>query len=304
MPNETSTLNPPSTQTKSEDQVWYRWAILLTLSLIWGSSYILIKKGLVSFSPVQLATLRVSISGLAFLPLVWKHWPRFRREKLKYIAVVGLSGSFIPAFMFAFAQTEISSAVTGILSSLTPLFTLLLGLLFFRLPFQWGKIVGVLLGLSGASLLILLGDGELGGNPWYGMFVVIGSLCYALSANTVKVGLQDMPALTISVFSFILIGIPGWLYFPFSGIPETLAQTEGAWLALGYVVLLALFSTVLASILYFKLVQITNAVFATMVSYLIPIVALGWGIMDGETVSLLHMSGMGLILAGLYVARR
>lgn len=280
------------------------WFILILLALTWGSSYILIKKGLVDFSPTQVAGLRVSISALAFLPIFLMRYKTVDWSNWKALATVGFAGSFFPAVLFSVAQTELSSSVTGVLSSLTPLFTLLIGILFFKAPAIWMKIVGVLVGLLGAVLLIVLnqGAGDVG-NPYYGILVVLATLGYGLSTHTVKTYLQDVGSITISAVAFTIIGIPGLIMLLSSDFTEVLRTSETGWESLGYITILALMGTVAASILFFKLVQITNPVFASMVSYLTPIVAVGWGALDNEVVTIYHFVGMVLILLGVYISR-
>lgn len=285
---------------------WKSWLILLILSLVWGSSFILIKKGLVVYSPVQVAYMRLSFSALAFLPIFlirirkidWKQW--------KYLLIVGLAGSGIPAFMFATAQTQISSSVAGLLNSLTPLFTLLLGLLIFGNAAGWYKITGVLVGLLGAASLIFLRSGNaLEGNNLFGLLIVVGTICYGTSANTVGAYLKNMKSLDISAASFVLVG---W-WMPFALLLGTdfttkLNEVPGAVLAMNYILILSLFGTVLASIIFFYLIQQTSAIFASMITYLMPIIALIWGVLDGESITWIHFLGMGLILFGVYLVRR
>lgn len=280
------------------------WLILILLALTWGSSYILIKKGLIDFSPTQVAGLRVSISALAFLPIFLIRFHKIDWSKWKALTVVGLAGSFFPAVLFAVAQTQLSSSVTGVLSSLTPLFTLLIGILFFRSPAVWTKILGVFVGLLGAILLIAFNQdsGEVG-NPYYGVLVVLATIGYGLSTHTVKNHLQDMSSITISSVAFFIIGIPGLILLFSTNFIEVFQTSETAWQSLGYIALLSLLGTVAASIFFFYLVQITTPLFASMVSYLTPIVAVGWGIIDGESVSIYHLLGMILILLGVYVSR-
>ena len=280
------------------------WLILLLLALTWGSSYILIKKGLIDFSPLQVAGLRVSISALAFLPIFLLRFNDIDWTKWKPLAAVGFAGSFFPAILFAVAQTELSSSVTGVLSSLTPLFTLLLGILFFKTPAVWAKISGILVGLCGAILLIVFNknSGEVA-NPWFGILVVLATICYGISTHTVKHYLQEVSSLTLSAAAFIIIGLPGMILLWSSNFMEVLQTSETAWESLAYITILSLMGTVVASILFFKLVQITTPIFASMVSYLTPVVALGWGILDGEMVTVFHFVGMVLILCGVYIAR-
>ena len=281
------------------------WLSLILLSLVWGSSFILIKRGLIAFSPSQLASLRITISAIAFLPFFILRWKNLDKSKFKYLVVIGLSGSGIPAFLYAFAQSEISSSVTGLLNSLTPIFTLVLGILFFRLNWKWTSIFGVILGFIGALFLILAGDKSgLIGNLKYELLVVLGTICYALSLNTVKTYLQDIPSLTISSISFFIIGIPASLYLFTTDFVTVLQTHEHGWASFVYITMLSLLGTVLATLIFFRMVQQTNALFASMVSYLIPIVAVIWGVWDNETFYMLHIVGMAFILIGVYVSKK
>lgn len=275
------------------------------LSLIWGSSYILIKRGLEVYSSTQVACLRLSISALAFAPFLLYRLRRVDWSRWRFLLLVGLTGTAIPAFMFSIAQTEISSSMAGVLNSLTPLFTLLLGMLLFSAPAAWAKVAGVLIGLAGAALLIVLGrSAGISGNPWYGLLVLVGCICYAISSNTVGKYLKDMSSLTISAASFCMVGLPAIAYLFTTDFAATLSHAPQAWAALGYIALLSLFGTVLASIIFFQLVQWTTPVFASMISYIVPIVALGWGAADGEAITLVHLGGMALILSGVYLVKR
>lgn len=281
------------------------WGLVFFLALTWGSSYILIKKGLVAFSPQQVASLRISISAIALFPFFIMRYKLIDWSKAKYYAIVGFAGSCIPAFLFALAQTQINSSITGVLSSLTPLFTLFLGLLFFGIKFSWSKTIAVIVGLGGASFLILFGkEAGLDGNSAYGLLVMLGSILYAISANTIKNHLQNVDVFTLSAVSFFMIGIPGLCYLFSTNFIEVLTSHEQGFVSLSYILILALVGTVLASVLFFKLVQMTNAVFASMVSYLIPLVALLWGAVDGEPITVYHFVGMGLILFGVWLGRR
>ena len=279
--------------------------MLILLSLIWGTSYILIKKGLVAFSSTQVACLRLSVASVSFFPVMLRRFRRIDWARWKALLQVGLWGFGIPAFLFAIAQTQISSSMAGILNSLTPLFTLLLGIMFFGLRASWAKGVGVLLGLAGAATLILMGHGAgIEGNAWYGLLVMLGAICYAASSNIVGAQLRDMNSITISAAAFAMIGLPAVAYLFSTDFLATLAHEPGAWQAFWAVVVLALFSTVLASVIFFQLVQITSPVFASMISYLVPIVAVSWGVFDGESISVMHLLGMALILSGVYLVKK
>ena len=280
------------------------WLVLILLSAIWGTSYILIKRGLVAFTPYQVACIRLSVSALSFIPLLVYHFRRVDWSKWPYLLIVGISGTAIPSFLFPIAQTQISSSLAGILNALTPLFTLLLGAAIFKLPASTRKILGVLVGLSGAVALILLGN-QVGiqGNLWYGLFIILGTICYATSSNTVGVFLRDMDSLLISSVSFAFVGFPAIFMLMATDFVTVLQTDPNGWPALGYITVLALFSTVLASIIFFRLIQWTSPLFATMISYLVPIVAVLWGIIDGEAITWLHLGGTALILSGVYLSR-
>ena len=226
----------------------FSWSILLLLSLVWGSSYILIKKSLVAFTPMQVGCLRLSISALAFLPVFLWHIKQIDWSKLKYLLIVGLCGSGLPAVLFPLAQTEISSSVAGTLSSLTPLFTLIIGALFFKAAAAWSKLTGILVGLMGAVLLIAFGQNAgLKGNLWYGIFILIGCVCYAVSTNIVKEHLQEMSSYKISAVAFFIVGIPCLIYLLTTNIIDVIQTDEHGWTSLGTVTVLALGGTLSVS---------------------------------------------------------
>ena len=296
-------MDKQSTQI-SERPSLLSWGVLLLLSLVWGSSYILIKKSLVAFTPLQIGCLRLSISAIAFLPIFLWHFKEIEWSKLKYLIIVGICGSGLPAVLFPLAQTEISSSVAGTLSSLTPLFTLVIGALFFKTGFAWAKLTGILVGLMGAIFLIMFGqDAGLKGNLWYGIFILIGCVCYAVSTNVVKEHLQDMSSFKISAIAFFIVGIPCLGYLLTTDIVEIIQTHEYGWRSLGTVTVLALGGTLMATVLFFKLVQLTNPLFASLVSYLIPMIAMLLGAFDGESITILHFIGMGLILVGVYLTK-
>lgn len=291
----------------SQDSIaaWQAWAILAFLSLIWGTSYVLIKWGLLYFPPVQVASIRLGVSALAFLPVLVREYRKVTTQQLPLLLVVGLMGTGLPAFLFPAAQEYVNSSLAGILNSLTPLFTLLLGIMFFNKSFTWGKTLGILIGLVGAVCLFAFGEQSgLGSNWAYGLLIVLACLCYATSTNVVGFRLQGLNGLTISAVSFSLVGIPVLFYLLLgTDFITTLQSQPEAWKGVGYIAVLALFSTVLAGVIFFQLVQWTSPVFGSTVSYLVPAVAMGWGALDGEIISLIHFIGMGLILAGVYLSK-
>lgn len=280
------------------------WVMLLSLGFLWGASFILIKKALLVFSPYQLAALRVSLSALAFVPYVIYRFKHLKWKKyLPYIIITGITGNLLPAFLFSLAQTEISSSLASIFNALTPLFTLIVGVLIFRIPFISKQLAGVLLGLIGAVLIILLGNRiGLEGNLWYALFAIAGTVCYGTSVNTVKSYLQNLKSIEISAASLCSVGVPAIFILFANDITGTMQTHPDAWEGFMYVAFLALISTSLATVIFYKIVEMTDAVFSSMVSYLIPGFALIWGWWDGELISLLHYIGLGLIFFGVYLA--
>jgi drug/metabolite transporter (DMT)-like permease len=286
------------------------WVMLIALSLIWGSSFILIKRGLVGFDYLEVGVLRLSISALAFLPLALWHMRYLDKGRVWYLVLVGLLGSALPGLLFAIAQTHLPSVVAGILNSLTPLFALLFGILWFGQQWKAIWVVGVGIGLAGAVILIVTqhqADLALGlmGNYLHAGWIILATICYATSVNIVKRYLQEVPSLRISAFSFFLVGTPAWLLIAPVGVPQTIAESPDiAWPALGYIAVLALAGTVVATLIFYRLVQLTNVVFSSSVAYLIPVVAMMWGYLDGEPFSLWHLGGALMILSGVYLTKR
>jgi drug/metabolite transporter (DMT)-like permease len=221
------------------------------------------------------------------------------------MAVVGFIGSFFPAFLFATAQTKINSSLAGMLSSLTPLSTLLLGVLFFKVKPTPMNITGVLVGLAGALWLTWAdqkGDDLTG--LQYGFLVLLACLFYGVSANVIKNHLSDISSLTISAVSFTIVGIPAIGFLTASDFFALVRQDARSWSSLGYLCILAILGTVIGSLLYFKLIKNTNALFASTVSYMTPMVAILLGLFDGEMITWLHLVGVLMILTGVYIARR
>ncbi len=283
----------------------YSWSILILLSLIWGSSFILMKKALVVYSPNQVASLRIGLSSILFFPIFIQYIPRIKRKQIPYILLVALTGSGMPAFLFATAQTEISSSLAGILNSLTPLFTFILGLFFFGQSFKWNSLAGVVLGLSGAVLLVFMtGQSTIEGDLRYALLAVLAALFYGVSGNTVHRHLRSMTAFGLNATTFSLLGPFVITYLFTTDFLWVIQHEEDAWMALGYVAILSWLGTFAATVLFFQLVQWNDAVFGSSVAYLIPVVALAWGLLDGEVLEWYHFIGLTLIISGVYAIRR
>ncbi len=279
------------------------WAILLVLVLVWGSSFILIKKSLFYFSGVEVGILRIVITFLFLLPFAFNKMKKLSLKLALRLLLSGFIGSFIPSFMFAIAQTGISSGLAGTLNSLTPLFTLAIGLAFFRLKSRWYNVLGVLIGLIGAvGLIYVSGDKGFAFNFNYSILVIIATICYAFNVNFIKVYLKDLDSLTITTFTFFFIGIPAFFYvLIFSEIPQKLIADGSNFIGLGYLSILSVLGTGLALIAFNKLIKMSSPVFASSVTYLIPVVAIIWGIIDGEIFKLSYVLWFLLIIVGVFL---
>jgi drug/metabolite transporter (DMT)-like permease len=280
-----------------------KWVYLITLSIIWGSSYILIKKGLVGLTPLQLGSTRIIMTTVILMIFGWKQLQKIPKNAWKWIILTGFFGTFFPSYLFAFAETVIDSSVAAVLNGMTPLFTLILGLLFFNSSFKWMKIVGVLVGFGGTLVLV---SNEFtmrsGLSSWYAFLVVAATLCYSINVNLIKHKLQGVPALAIALGNFIAIVIPAFVALLFEDFPCTkIISSSEVSSSIGYILILSLFGTALAKVMFNELVSISTAVFSISITYLLPIVAIAWGILDGEQFTLIQWLGCALILLGVYL---
>lgn len=288
----------------SEVQPLRAWLLLLLLALIWGSSFLLIKKGLLSFTPDQLAAIRIASAGFVLLPFILRRFALVQRHHWPKLICVGLVGSFIPAFLFAFAQTELPSGVTGVLNTFTPLATLIIGVFLFRQPARLQQWLGVIIGLGGTVLLVTAStSGDFEFNR-YGLLIILATICYGLNLNLIKHHIPDLGALTITGVSLFLVAPPAALYLFFATpFTEQFGQPQFA-LALTAILILGIIGTAAALIIFNTLVKMTNTTFTSSVTYLIPIVALLLGVLDGEPFLIQHGMGMAAILSGVWIANR
>lgn len=283
-----------------------KWVYLILLSLIWGSSFILIKKGLVGLSALQLGSFRMLFASLFLIIIGFKGLFKLTSSQWKWIAISAFLGSFFPAFLFAYAETEIDSAVASILNATTPLMTLIFGVLFFKIVFTQNKAVGVIIGLIGTLGLIFSGSQV---NPdqnyLYSGLVIIAAAFYALNVNIIKRYMHSIPVLALTTGNFIVLLIPSILVLMFSGFSfEEVFQDKVISNSLFYVLILGVIGTGIAMIIFNRLIQISDPVFSTSVTYTIPLVALGWGFLDGEVFSVLQLISMFIILLGVFLVNR
>ena len=282
-----------------------KWGTLIILSVIWGSSYILIKKGLTGLTPVQLGSLRVIITTLLIAPIGYNKIKHIPKNKMKWVAISAFVGSFFPAYLFAFAETEISSSITAVMVSLTPLFTLLISVIIFGEELLKKQVVGVIIGFLGIIVLInneLLSSSF---NILYVMFIVLAAFCYAVNANLLKYKLPNIPALGIVFMSFLFMFIPAFIVLFFSDFPFSDFTSNPLILeSIVYIVILALFGTAIAKVMYIKLLAISTPVFSVSTTYLIPVVGIFWGLLDGEEFTLTQFIGTSIILIGVYLVTK
>ena len=281
-----------------------KWVLLIVLALIWGSSFILIKKGLVGLNPFQLGSLRIIFCAVFLLIIGFKSLTKIPQYQWKFIALTALFGTFLPVYLFSIAQTQISSSVSSILNSLTPLNTLLLSVLFFGLGFKRIQFIGVIIGLIGTSVLILNGNthGE-NHNNYYAFLVIIASICYAINVNLIKKYLSNLTPLSITTGNFSMMLFPALTILLSTDFTEVVYHQETQH-AMLFILILAVVGTGIANILFFKLVQMSSPVFAASVTYLIPVVAFFWGMIDNEMLTPIQFFGAFIILIGVYLANR
>jgi drug/metabolite transporter (DMT)-like permease len=281
-----------------------KWIFLVVLALIWGSSFILIKRGLIGLNPFQVGSLRIVFAAVFLLIIGFKSLTKIPQNQWKYIALTSLFGTFIPAYLFSIAQTQIASSVSSILNSLTPLNTLILGIVVFRLEFKRTQVFGVFIGLIGTLLLIFNGAiNNPNQNYYYTILVVIASLCYATNVHLIKKYLSDVNPLSITTGNFLVLLFPALTVLYFSGFLDVVSVAK-VQQSLLYIVVLGVVGTALANILFFKLIQISSPVFATSVTYLIPVVAFFWGLLDNEMLTPIQFVGAFIVLIGVYLSSK
>jgi len=281
-----------------------KWILLIVLTLIWGSSFILIKKGLEHFDPYQVGALRVLIAGVLLSPLAIIHRKKFPQKRIKWLVLAAFSGNFIPMFLFPIAETQISSSVAGIINSMMPIFVIIVGGLFWKSATTGRQILGVSISFSGACLLMLGSQGETGIKFFPILLLLIATFLYAISMTTVKAKLNDISSQVLSGFVFFyVLFLPSLLALISTGFFGEFKGTSSEFLGLGYVSLLSIFGTGLAMLLNYRLLKISSPLFASTVTLLMPIVAVLWGVLDGERLTAIQFTGGLIIIGGLIFLR-
>ena len=282
------------------------WFLLIILSLIWGSSFILIKRGLEVFGPGEVGALRILAACVFLLPVSIPKLKKLSGRHVKLLFGIGLLGTFIPAFLFAKGQTQLDSSITGVLNGLTPVFVLIIGALFYKQKATRDKLIGLAMAFIGTAILLLAGSGgDISELNFYALFIVLATICYGANLNIIKFHLADLNPVVITSVSILFVGPLAAIYlFGFTDFMVTVSEHERGLQALGYVSLLGVMGTAIALILFNKLVQLTTPIFTSTVTYFIPIVAIVWGLLDGETLVLGQILGITAIFTGVFITNR
>ncbi len=282
-----------------------KWLIFAGLSLVWGSSFILMKLAMQHLTPTQVGALRMIISALFLLLIGGKKLSKITKRQWRILFFIALAGTFIPTFLFTFAIQHIDSGIVAILNSFTPLNTLLIGYFFFHYIFTKWQIAGIIIGILGTILLVGSGlSDQTDANYWYALLVLAATIGYAINVNIIKLYLADLDTMSIAVGNFAWVLLPAIVVLYYTGFFQTDFTHLPISGSLLYVAILAILGTAIAMIYFNKLIKISSPVFASSVTYTIPIVALFWGIMDGEHISLWQIVAGAIILLGVYITNR
>ena len=280
------------------------WVIFILLSIIWGSSFILMKKGAEHLTGWQIGALRIFSAGVVFLPFAVFYLFSVPGKKLPLIFLSGLLGNLFPAFLFALAIERIDSSMEGILNSLTPLFVILIGKFFFKRQMENRKLAGVLTGFIGLVILGLsrgpMQVQELG----YTFFILLATVCYGLNVNIVSLYLKEVDPLKMAALSLAMISIPAGLILWQQSVFSLVWYDSAALFSVMAAVLLGLVGSAVATALFYVLIKKAGGLFASLVTYAIPPVSILWGLLDHENVTLVQIGCLGIILGGVYLANK
>jgi len=281
--------------------------ILLFLGFVWGSAFILMKRGLVSFAPMQLASLRLVFAGSVAVFFFMRSYRSLAKRDWLYLSISGTIGNFIPAYLFASAGSEIPSSLSGALNAMTPFFALIFGVILFSQLFLLRQFIGIMVGLAGALILILSKNAT--GLSFQSEYllpcskVVLAALLYGINVNIIKSKLSHLSPIVNSMVPLTLIALPALCIGIYHGTAETAMQASSL-PALGYIFILGVIGSAASLIVFNQLVQKTTALFAASVTYLIPVFAFMWGIIDGEPIGIFQFGGMLLILGGITLTKK
>lgn len=282
------------------------WIFFVSLSLIWGSSFILMKIGLHNhLNAYQVASIRIVAAGLVLLPVALKHIRKIPSHQLTLVFLSGLLGSLLPSFLFCIAEQEIDSSLAGILNALTPVFVILTGTVFFQMKIPAGKIIGISIALAG-SILLLMSKGSIreSKHPIYASLVVLATLLYGFNVNMVKKYLLHISSLHLASVALVLNAVPATTILYLTGFFQLPLANPRFMVATGAAFLLGVMGTAVATVIFYMLVKRAGVIFSSMVTYAIPIVAIAWGVYYGESFGWKQLICMLIILAGVYIVNK
>ncbi len=280
------------------------WGIFIVLSIIWGSSFILMKEGMRALTPYQVASIRILSAGLILTPFALKALKQIPQNKWLLVIFSGFLGNFFPAYLFCIAETEIDSSLAGILNALTPMFTILVGISFFQLKANSTKVLGVIIGFIGLCLLMLSGKEVSFNNLSYAGLVLLATLCYGINVNMVGRYMKEVGSLNIASLAFVFLIIPSSIILYITGYLDLALLDNSVLKATSASFVLGVMGTAFASIIFYMLVKRAGTLFASMVTYGIPFVAVFWGLLDEEQITLLQVGCLGVILCGVYLVNK
>ncbi len=279
------------------------FAGILLLSLIWGSSFILVKKSLLGYSAIQVGALRIFAATLFFIPFFIQRYKHIASQQWKHLFWAGLTGNMLPALLFSVAGQHLSSALSGMLNAFTPLFALIIGILFFSQQFIWKQTIGIIVGLLGCLGLLIAGKGFQVDFNLHALWVVLATLLYGLNMHIVKTKLSDLHPLTSTSGIFMMIGPVALALLGFSGFFNVEIDQAHTWPFISGIGL-GILGSAIGMLLFNQIIKWTSAIIASSVTYLIPIVAVGWGVFDGESIYLSQIFFMFILLAGIYLVNK
>ena len=285
-------------------QKWTNWLVFALLSIVWGSSFILMKEGLKAFTPYQVASLRMLSAGLVLLPFAYKALKLIPSQKMGLVILSGILGNFIPAYLFCIAEKQIDSSLAGILNSLTPMFTIIVGVVFFKVQTSWVKVLGMIIGFVGLSFLLAAGKDVSFHNLSYAGLVLLATLFYGINVNLVGRYMQNLGSLNIASVAFAFLIIPSLCVLYFTGYFNNQFTNPIVLRSLMASSLLGIMGTSIATILFYFLVKRAGILFGSLVTYGIPVIAVAWGLLDGELLNLMQVGCLVLILLGVYIVNR
>jgi drug/metabolite transporter (DMT)-like permease len=282
------------------------WLILIFLSIVWGSSFILMKRGMEAFSSDEVAALRIAIAFLVLSPMFFKFYKIHWRKYIVGLSIMGIFGNLIPAFLFTKAETQISTSLAGMLNGLTPIFTIIIGSLWLKNKPTLKQITGIILGFVAATCLLIFDSApDIFKNVAFGFLIVMATLCYGISVNGIKKYLGGLTSIQATVLAFSITGPMALVYlFSATDFIGHFQNHPQAWSSLGYICILAIVGTALSVILYNVLIKSSGVIFASSCTYLIPVVAILWGFIDGETVNLIQILSIVAIILSVYLINR